>query len=368
MSDSSPLFMAGANTVEEQRARWERKRSRTAKELLETEHNYLEQLDLVVTFFVTILKAKGTLKSAVLESIFGPLEPIYSASQVLSLHLERGNLALGLENFCQNLELYGQYAENLEEANKTLNEQLRKNKSFRRFKKLQESRPQFQGKKLEDLLPLPLQRLHQYKHFLRDLLENTSPDSAECQKLASMILPIDAEAVKSVSEVSQWVQDIIRKRENSLQLLRVQKLLKGQKTQVLTPGRWYIREGWLLVVPSKGEELKHRMFFLFSDIFIATKPCHPLHLLNSKKLACQAVYPLHQCVVDKVFGHTKSQGGLLSVSLPIPASGHISGECHRVDQTLFAFQLSFPHKTLLLMSSDQEDIDDWYRSLTAAVR
>lgn len=80
-------------------------------------------------------------------------------------------------------------------------------------------------------------------------------------------------------------------------------------------GRWYIREGWLLVVPSKGEELKRRMFFLFSDILIATKPCHPLHPLNSNKLACQAVYPLHQCVVDKVFGHTQSQGGLLSVSL-----------------------------------------------------
>ncbi|KFQ74650.1 Rho guanine nucleotide exchange factor 39, partial [Phaethon lepturus] len=169
-----------------------------------------------------------------------------------------------------------------------------------------------------------------YKHFLRDLLENTSPYSAEHQKLAK--------AVKSVSEVSQWVQDVIHKRENSLQLLRVQKLLKGQKTQVLTPGRWYIREGWLLVVPSKGEELKRRMFFLFSDIFVATKPCHP----HSNKLACQAVYPLHQCVVDKVFGHTQSQGGLLS--------------------------LSFPHKTLLLMSSDQQDINDWYQSLTAAVR
>lgn len=82
------------------------------------------------------------------------------------------------------------------------------------------------------------------------------------------------------------------------------------------PGRWYIREGWLLVVPSKGEELKRRMFFLFSDILIAAKPCHPLHLLNSNKLSCQAVYPLHQCSVDKVFGHTQSQGGLLSVSLP----------------------------------------------------
>ncbi|XP_075344385.1 rho guanine nucleotide exchange factor 39 isoform X2 [Mycteria americana] len=199
MSDLSLLFMAGANTVEEQRARWERKRSRTAKELLETEHKYLEQLDLVVTFFVTILKAKGTLKPAVLETIFGPLESIYSASHVLSLHLERGNLGRGLENFCQNLELYGHYAENLEQANKTLKEQLKKNKSFRRFKKLQETRPQFQGRKLEDLLPLPLQRLHQYKHFLRDLLENTSPDSAEYQKLASMIPPVDAGTWNSVS-------------------------------------------------------------------------------------------------------------------------------------------------------------------------
>uniref|UniRef100_A0A8C3E349 Rho guanine nucleotide exchange factor 39 n=1 Tax=Corvus moneduloides TaxID=1196302 RepID=A0A8C3E349_CORMO len=273
------------------RARWERKRSRTAKELLETEHKYLEQLDLVLTYFVTILKAKGTLKPAVLETIFGPLESLYSASHVLSFHLEKGNLGPGLENFCQSLDLYGHYADNLEQANKTLKEQLRKNKSFRRFKKLQEARPQFQGRELEDLLPLPLQRLHQ---------------------------------------------------ENSLQLLRVQKLLKGQKTQVLTPGRWYIREGWLLVVPSKGEELKRRMFFLFSDILIAAKPCHPLHLLNSNKLSCQAVYPLHQCSVDKVFGHTQSQGGLLS--------------------------LSFPQKTLLLMSSNQQEIHDWYRSLTAAVR
>uniref|UniRef100_A0A663FHD8 Rho guanine nucleotide exchange factor 39 n=1 Tax=Aquila chrysaetos chrysaetos TaxID=223781 RepID=A0A663FHD8_AQUCH len=311
-----------------QRARWERKRSRTAKELLETEHKYLEQLDLVVTFFVTILKAKGTLKPAVLDTIFGPLESIYSASLVLSLHLERGNLGPGLENFCQNLELYGHYAENLEQANKTLKEQLRKKKSFRRFKKLQETRPQFQGRKLEDLLPLPLQRLHQCNIY--------------SIVITSEYAAIISEAVKSISEVSRWVQDTVRKRENSLQLLRVQKLLKGQKTQVLTPGRWYIREGWLLVVPSKGEELKRRMFFLFSDIFIATKPCHPLHPLNSNKLACQAVYPLHQCVVDKVFGHTQSQGGLLS--------------------------LSFPHKTLLLMSSEQQDINDWYQSLTAAVR
>lgn len=56
----SPLPpVAAANTVEEQRARWERKRSRTAKELLETEHRYLEQLDLVVTVCIWALVIHG---------------------------------------------------------------------------------------------------------------------------------------------------------------------------------------------------------------------------------------------------------------------------------------------------------------------
>lgn len=39
---------------------------------------------------------------------------------LLSLHLEKGNLGPGLEIFCQSLDLYGHYAENLEQAKKTL--------------------------------------------------------------------------------------------------------------------------------------------------------------------------------------------------------------------------------------------------------
>lgn len=35
--------------LQEQRARWERKRARTARELLETERRYQEQLGLVAT-------------------------------------------------------------------------------------------------------------------------------------------------------------------------------------------------------------------------------------------------------------------------------------------------------------------------------
>lgn len=56
------------------------------------------------------------------------------------------------------------------------------------------------------------------------------------------------------------------------------------------------------------------MFYLFSDILLQAKPCSPIHPTHGDKFACQQVYPLKECTVDKVFGHTKSQGGLMSVS------------------------------------------------------
>ncbi|XP_061468319.1 rho guanine nucleotide exchange factor 39 [Rhineura floridana] len=330
----STIVGSSCHLVEEQRARWERKRCRTAKELVQTEQEYLDQLGLVAVYFVTILKAKGTLKPAEQEAIFGCLESICSVSRTLLFHLERGCLGVALECFCHQLVLYICYAENLEKAQNTLEKLVRKNKSFSRFKKLQESRPEFKGSHLEDLLPLPLRRLSQYRQLLEDLVENTHPENSDFQQLTGVL--------QSVSKAFHQVQEISRCRDNANQMCRVQKLLKGQKTRILAPGRWYLQEGWLTVVPPKGDELQHRMFFLFSDILLVAKPCHPLHPWNSRKFACQAVFPLRQCTVGKVFGHTHSQGGLLS--------------------------LSFPQKKLLLMCCDQEAFRKWHQNLVAAVR
>lgn len=83
----------------------------------------------------------------------------------------------------------------------------------------------------------------------------------------------------------------------------------------LITGRWYIREGWLKVVPHKGAEAKPKMFFLFSDMLLQAKHCSPLHPTNGHKFAGEHAYPLQDCAVEKVFGYTRSQGGLLSVSV-----------------------------------------------------
>ncbi|XP_072584072.1 rho guanine nucleotide exchange factor 39 isoform X3 [Vulpes vulpes] len=280
----------GRCPVQEQRARWERKRTCTARELLQSERRYQEQLGLVATYFVGILRAKGTLRAAERHALFGPWELIYGASQDLLPYLEGGHWGQGLESFCPHLELYTQFAANAEKSRTTLQEQLKKNKRFRRFVQLQEGRPEFGSLRLQDLLPLPLQRLQQYENLVVALAENTVPSSPDHQQLTR---------------------------------------------------RWFLRQGWLLVVPPRGEP-RPRMFFLFSDVLLMAKPRPPLHLLQSGTFACRALYPMAQCQLHRVFGHSGgSCGGLLS--------------------------LSFPHEKLLLMCTDQEELLRWHHSLTLAI-
>nr|XP_057925005.1 rho guanine nucleotide exchange factor 39 isoform X2 [Doryrhamphus excisus] len=332
-SPCPPDALAG-NSIQQQRDRWERKRNVVARELVLTEQHYCQQLALVTTYFVEILKAKGTLRQDIRESIFSSIKAIHSVNQSLLVHLENGYFGRGFDQFCPQLHHYNVFVDNIYNARKVLVVQLKKNKAFRRFKKLQESRPEFNSQKLEDLLHLPIERIEQYKRFLQVMAANTSPDDPEFQQLSR--------AVAAVELLHQRIQKNTRRHENHLQLCRVQKLLKGRKTKVLAAERWYIREGWLKVVPSKGADVKPKLFFLFSDMLLQTKRCSSLHPTSSDKFIGQHAYPLNQCAVEKVFGHTKSKGGLLS--------------------------LTFPRAKLLLMSSNQEDLNDWYQSLCSAIR
>ncbi|XP_068163094.1 rho guanine nucleotide exchange factor 39 isoform X2 [Antennarius striatus] len=334
MSFSPPVAGShGGTSIQEQRERWERKRNRTARELVQTEQRYCQQLELVTTYFVEILKAKGTLRQDIRENIFSSIKAIHSVNQSLLVNLENGFFGRGFDLFCPHLHHYNKYVDNIYDANKVLGIQLKKNKAFRRFKKLQEARPQFDNWKLEDLLQLPVQRIDQYQHFLQDLTANTSPNHPEYQQISR--------AVAAVGAVSQRIHSNRRRHENHLQLCRVQKLLKGRKTKVLAAGRWYIREGWLKTVPPKGADVKPKMFFLFSDMLLQARRCSPVHPTHGDKLTGQQAYPLQDCTVEKVFGHTRSKGGLLS--------------------------LTFPKAKLLLMSSNQDDLNDWYQCLSSAV-
>lgn len=74
------------------------------------------------------------------------------------------------------------------------------------------------------------------------------------------------------------------------------------------------------------------MFFLFSDVLVMAKPRPPLHLLQSGTFVCRAVYPMAQCHLQRVFGHSGGPcGGLLSVSDKMGVLGKV-GEARHIPQ------------------------------------
>nr|NP_001082576.2 Rho guanine nucleotide exchange factor 39 [Xenopus laevis] len=321
--------------LEEQRERWERKRLTTAKALIQTERQYLEQLELITRIYHDVFRARcGRLKIAE-TGICGHIPEILVANRLLLSAMDLGDFGSGFENFTESLSLYKKHADSIEPTVQVLQYHTKKKKkSFMRFRKLQESRSELKGRPLEQLLELPLLRVLEYRHYLRDLAENSRPGASDFAKLTS--------ALHAVSDVCQYIDTIAQDCDNERHLRRVQSLIKGRRVRILIPGRRYIREGWLSLVPQSGEEVKQRMFFLFSDVLAVTSPCHPLHPINCHKFTCRSLYPLRECHVERVLGHTQSQGGLISVS--------------------------FAKEKLLLMSTDQTDINDWYKCLVGAVR
>ncbi|XP_073418602.1 rho guanine nucleotide exchange factor 39 [Dendrobates tinctorius] len=320
--------------VRDQRRRWERKRGRTARELLETERAYVEELELITKFYDEVFRARcGNIKLAQ-EGICGTIPTIVKVNRSLLMSLEHNMMSAGFRNFSHYLHLYKKHADCIGATKQAVQIQIKKKKSFSRFMKLQESRPELQGRTLEKLLELPLHRVMRYRHYLQDVLENTFPGSSDSAHLNGALL--------AVTEVCDHIENLQQVQENDQQLRRVQRLLKGRKIRIVSPGRHFIRDGWLSLVPPSGEDLKHRMLFLFSDVLLVTAQCHPLHPVNAHKFCCRAVYPLKECQVEKVLGHTQSQGGLIS--------------------------LSFRREKLLFMSCNQQDMNGWYESLVMAVR
>ncbi|XP_066458315.1 rho guanine nucleotide exchange factor 39 [Eleutherodactylus coqui] len=323
-----------ASAVRDQRCRWERKKGRTARELLETERAYVEELELITKLYDEVFRARcGNLKLAQ-EGICGTIPSIVKVNRSLLMSLERDMAPSGFQNFCEYLHLYKKHADCMEATRHAIQAQLKKKKSFARFMKLQELRPELQGRTLEQQLELPLQRVMGYRRYLLDLVENTFPSSSDCAQLHG--------ALRAVSDVCDHIENLQQQQDNDQQLQRVQRLLKGRRIRIASPGRLFLREGWLSLVPPSGEDVKPRMLFLFSDVLLVTAPCHPLHPFNAHKFCCRAVYPLGECHVERVLGHTTSRGGLIS--------------------------LSFSREKLLFMSSDQQDMNGWYESLVVAVR
>lgn len=159
-------------------------RLQAIQEIISSEKSYLEQLDLLVSFFVRPLKEQAIIDSSNHTLLFGQIEMIYNLNGEFLKELEANmeNVAQAFLKMAPFFKLYSVYAFDYRGAMLAIQDLISKNPVFRKFLEQTESRPEVQ-RKLNSLMIVPIQRVPRYKLLLEQVLLYTSPADSDYKLL-----------------------------------------------------------------------------------------------------------------------------------------------------------------------------------------
>ncbi|XP_014107163.1 PREDICTED: FYVE, RhoGEF and PH domain-containing protein 5 isoform X5 [Pseudopodoces humilis] len=104
-------------------------------------------------------------------------------------------------------------------------------------------------------------RVFQYRVMLTDYLNNLCPDSTEYEATQA--------ALFIVSEITDQANDSMLQAENLQKLVHIEHSVRGQ-SDLLQPGRIFVKEGTLMKVSGKNRRPRH--LFLMNDVLLYTYP------------------------------------------------------------------------------------------------
>ncbi|KAK7505039.1 hypothetical protein BaRGS_00003609, partial [Batillaria attramentaria] len=245
------------------------KRDHCIKELIDTEKNYVDVLQMIVTHFIKPLR--GIIPSTEFDVIFAHIEPLLEVHKVFSAELTKAvstgkpRLADVFINSKTKLLLYGDFCSNLPHAQAHIDE-LCQNDSVRG--KIQEcERKANEGKfRLRDLLHVPMQRVLKYHLLMRELIKNTDRSHDERQELEM--------ALEAMQDLSLYVNEVKRDHE-ALQLIEeiqdsINDLKMPANTSLKDYGRFQ-KDGELKVLSHMDSRVRNRHIFLFDKVMLMCK-------------------------------------------------------------------------------------------------
>jgi len=196
------------------------------KELLETEKNYVKNLNLLCRIFIP--KCRPNLTKEQDSSLFNNIESIFSAQE--EFYKELDNI---IRNFDDNtsqisptflkytpfFKPYKQYSANYDYAQETLNKILKKGSDGEKIKQIL-SDPQFCG--VSDLtfyLIQPIQRIPRYILLLKDLIKNTNIKHVDFKGLGQVLEILEGLAIDVNDTIKEAQQlEVLRQTVASLGL------------------------------------------------------------------------------------------------------------------------------------------------------
>ncbi|EDV40568.1 uncharacterized protein Dana_GF23861 [Drosophila ananassae] len=266
-------------------------RLQAIQEIISSEKSYLEQLDLLVSFFVRPLKEQAIIDSSNHTLLFGQIEMIYNLNGEFLKELEANmeNVAQAFLKMAPFFKLYSVYAFDYRGAMLAIQDLISKNPVFRKFLEQTESRPEVQ-RKLNSLMIVPIQRVPRYKLLLEQVLLYTSPADSDYKLLK--------ESVKEIEATATHINTCVEEQEITQYLIHLQNSLVNRTPNIVKPSRRVIKEGVLQKITHKGTEIK-RYCVLMSDIFMYCKMLKDRtpNTVVENSLECCCIFPLKKCKV-----------------------------------------------------------------------
>eukprot|EP00007_Cunea_sp_BSH-02190019_P006443 CAMPEP_0174238538 /NCGR_PEP_ID=MMETSP0417-20130205/11572_1 /TAXON_ID=242541 /ORGANISM="Mayorella sp, Strain BSH-02190019" /LENGTH=725 /DNA_ID=CAMNT_0015317381 /DNA_START=421 /DNA_END=2594 /DNA_ORIENTATION=- len=244
----------------------ERQRRHVVEELIATERDYVNDLEVVLAVFVRPLQTNSLVKPIDMQSLFSNLEVLAGFNATVLKQFEEriqtnifGDIFLQMADF---FKMYTAYCANQPNALKTL-EKYQKNTAFQKFLEECTLNPETRGLTLFSFLIKPIQRICKYPLLLKDLLKNTAEDHPDFDNLQK--------AMNKIQEVVDYVNERKRLSENLMKIYEVQRLIDGNEVNDLVePTRRLVRED-VLTIKSKRGKASPKKIFLFNDMLLYVK-------------------------------------------------------------------------------------------------
>ncbi|KAM9951765.1 hypothetical protein ACTFIT_002448 [Dictyostelium discoideum] len=315
-------------------------RNMVINEIINTEKDYIADLNIIVNFILTPLKESKIIPDKDISIIFSNIQLLLNVNKELLSDLlqkapdEKPNHTVGtcFIYFFKYLKIYSGYCANQTISADHIARCSKKIPSFKQFLEEKQASTECRQCNLESFLIKPVQRLCKYPLLLRELIKNSCeghPDLANLEK-----------AYTEIQEVVLSVNESKRKAEIHQKMYKIhEKLQAPEKFVFFTPTRYLIREATFGELTEEKDKISGRMhYYLFNDIIMRTQK-------DKKSIRLETLF--------------------------IIASTNVDGEENRGSSFCNTFEISQPGTTgrrFTLVADSYEQKMEWFTDLDELIK
>lgn len=289
------------------------------KELLETESNFVNVLQIVITFFKIPLenptmRGGPIIAAEDIKGIFANIDEILMVHERIMANLRAlinswtDGTCIGtvlLDEADELVKVYPRFVNFFEISKETLHRCDKQCPRFHAFLKANESRPECARQTIEDLLITPVQRLPRIILLLQDLIKHTDQSHRDYSNLQK--------ALQSLRNVMTHINEDKRKTEGQVQMFEVLRDIEECPALILSANRNFLCKVDVMdMASSKATKSENLVLYLFSDsIEIAKKKSLGTFSRSSKQFRHIEFFSLLHCRAVVSFTDAPDMVGLL---------------------------------------------------------